>query len=156
MRSILSMTLLALAVTASLGFSADNSMGTWKLDVAKSKYTPAPMPVKALVVIREAADGGVKVSTTGEQADGTAINSSYTAKLDGSEVPVSGNAPYDMIAIKEVNPNTFTDERRKGSGSYKATGRSVISNGGKVMTTTVKGTNAEGKPFTAVFVFEKQ
>jgi hypothetical protein len=114
------------------------------------------MPVKSLTVTREAAEDGVKVATTGEQADGTAINSGYTAKYDGKEVAVSGNAPYDMIAVKEVNANTLTDERRKSSGSYKATGRSVISNGGKTMTTTVRGTNAEGKPFTAVFVFEKQ
>jgi hypothetical protein len=156
MRSILSATLFALVVTAGVGFSADNSIGTWKLDAGKSKYTPAPMPVKSLTVTREAADDGVKVTVTGEQADGTAINSAYTAKFDGKEVPVAGNAPYDMIAIKQVNPNTFTDERRKSSGSYKATGRSVISNGGKTMTTTVRGTNAEGKPFTSVFVFEKQ
>jgi hypothetical protein len=41
-------------------------------------------------------------------------------------------------------------------GSYKATGHSLISNGGKTMTTTVKGTNADGKAFTAVFVYDKK
>ena len=53
---------------------ADNTIGTWKLSVEKSKYTPAPMPLKSLTVTREASDGGVKVTTTGEQADGTPIN----------------------------------------------------------------------------------
>ena len=47
----------------------------------------------------------------------------------------------------KVNVNTLTDERKKTGGPYKATGLVVISNGGKTMTTTIKGTNANGKEF---------
>ncbi|MBZ5620030.1 MAG: hypothetical protein LAQ69_15095 [Acidobacteriia bacterium] len=147
---------LILAAAALTAFGADNTVGTWKLNVAKSKYTPAPMPVKSLTTTREASEGGIKVTNTGEQADGTPINASYTAKYDGTEVKVTGNAPYDTIALKQVNANTLTDERKKTGGSYKATGRTVISNGGKTMTTTAKGTNADGKAFTSTFVFDKQ
>jgi hypothetical protein len=93
MRSLLSKALIALAVTSVAAIAADNTLGTWKLNIEKSKYTPPPMPVKSLTVIREASDGGVKVTTSGEQADGTPINASYTAKYDGSEAQVSGNAP---------------------------------------------------------------
>jgi hypothetical protein len=156
MRTLFTKTLLTLAITAVAAFGADNSIGTWKFNAAKSKYTPAPMPVKSLTVTREAADGGVKQTTTGERADGTAINASYTAKYDGKDVPVTGNAPYDTIAVKQVNANTFTDERKKTGGPYKATGRTVISEGGKTMTTTAKGTNDQGKAFTQSFVFDKQ
>ena len=114
------------------------------------------MPVKSLTVTREASDGGVKQTVTGERADGTAASGSYTAKYDGKEVQVTGNGPYDTIAIKQVNANTLTEERKKTGGSYKATSRIVVSNGGKTMTATVKGTNADGKAFTQVFVFDKQ
>src|ERR1039457_3127090 len=131
MRKQLIIVSLIMAVAALAAFGADNTLGTWKLNIEKSKYTPAPMPVKSLTVTREASDGGVKQTTTGEQADGTAINASYTAKYDGKEVPVTGNAPYDTIAVKQVNANTLTDERKKTGGPYKATGRTVISNGGK-------------------------
>jgi hypothetical protein len=146
----------ALAITTVAAFGADNTLGTWKLNVAKSTYTPAPMPVKSLTLTRDASDGGVKQTVTGERADGTAANGSYTAKYDGKDVHVEGNAPYDTIAIKQVNANTLTEERKKTGGSYKATSRIVISNGGKTMTTTVKGTNADGKAFTQVYVFDKQ
>jgi hypothetical protein len=156
MRTLLTRTLIALAITTIGALGADNSIGTWKLNVEKSKYTPAPMPVKSLTVTRESADGGVKVTTTGEQADGTPINTSYTAKFDGKDVQVTGNAPYDTIAIKQVNANTLTDERKKTGGPYRATARTVISGGGKTMTTTAKGTNAAGKAFTQAFVFDKQ
>jgi hypothetical protein len=156
MRNPLYKTFLGLTIATIAAVGADNSLGTWKLNPDKSKYTPAPMPVKSLTTTREAADGGVKVTTTGEQANGTAINANYTAKYDGKETPVTGNAPYDTIAIKQVNANTFTDERKKTGGSYKAAGRTVISSGGKVMTTTSKGTNADGKEFTSTFVYDKQ
>ncbi len=114
------------------------------------------MPVKSLTVTREASDGGVKQTTAGERSDGTAVNSSYTAKYDGKDVQVSGNAPYDTIAIRQVNANSLTDERKKTGGPYKATARTVVSNGGKTMTTTARGTNADGKEFTQSYVFDKQ
>jgi hypothetical protein len=156
MRTLLTRALIALAITTIGALGADNSIGTWKLNIEKSKYTPAPLPVKSLTVTREAADGGVKVTVTGEQADGTAINGSYTAKYDGKDVQVAGNSPYDTIAIKQVNANTYTDARKKTGGSYQATGRTVISGGGKTMTTTTKGTNAAGKAMVSTFVFDKQ
>ena len=157
MRRILNRTFFIAALTTLTALGADNSFGTWKLNVAKSKYTPAPMPVKSITVTREASDGGVKVTTTGERTDGTSINTSYTAKYDGTETRVAGSgAPYDTIAVKQVNANTFTDERKKADGPYHATGRTVISKGGKTMTTTTKGTNSDGKAFASTFVFQKQ
>jgi hypothetical protein len=156
MRKLLTRTLVTLSITAIGALGADNTIGTWKLNLEKSKYTGAPMPLKSLTITREAADGGVKVTLKGEQSTGTAIDSSYTAKYDGKDVAVSGNSPYDTIAIKQVNANTVTDARKKTGGPYVATGRLVISNGGKTMTTTTKGTNGDGKAFTSVFVFDKQ
>ena len=156
MRTLLTKAVIAVAITSVAALGADNTIGTWKLNVEKSKYTPPPMPIKSLTLTREASDGGVKQTTTGERADGTAVNASYTAKYDGKDVQVTGNSQYDTIAIKQVNANTLTDERKKTGGPYKATGRTVISNGGKTMTSTTKGTNADGKEFTQVLVFDKQ
>jgi len=156
MRNLLTKVFLVLAVTTIAAFGADNSLGTWKLDMEKSHYTPEPMPVKSLTVTREASDGGVKVTITGELADGTPINASYTAKYDGKDVQVTGNAPYDTIWIKQKNANRLTDERKKTGGSYHGTGRTVIWNGGKTMTTTTKGINADGKEMISTFVFDKQ
>ena len=156
MRIFLTNIFLALAITTVAAFCADNTIGAWKLNVEKSKYSPAPTPVKSLTATREASDGGVKVTATGEQTNGTAINGSYTAKYDGTDVMVTGNLPYDTISIKQANANTLTEERKKMGGPYHAMSRVVVSNGGKTMTTTTKGTNTEGKDFTSTFVFDKQ
>jgi hypothetical protein len=99
--------------------------------------------------------GWSKLTTTGEQADGTKIDSSYTAKYDGNEYPVAG-APWDTISVKQVDSNTFTTVTKKTGGKYKSTGRTVISKDGKTMTTTSRGINAQGKPFSYTMVWEKQ
>jgi hypothetical protein len=156
MRTLLTRMLVVLAITTLGALAADNTIGTWKLNLEKSKYTPPPIPLKSLTIAREASDGGAKVTITGEQADGTMINSTYTVKYDGNDVQVTGNSPYDTIAVKQVNANTLTDERKKTGGSYRATGRTVVSSNGKTMTTTSQGTNAAGQAFTSTFVFDKQ
>ncbi len=153
MRKALAQLTIGLAIMAIAALAADNSLGTWKLNMAKSKFSPAA-PVKSLTSTREASDGGVKVTTTGEQADGTLINARYTAKYDGSESPVTG-APYDTIAIKQANANTLTFTQKKKDGKYGVTGRSVISKGGKTMTSTIKGTNTDGKACSAMMVWDK-
>jgi hypothetical protein len=156
MRRTIVKSLLIVVASAVAVLGADNSFGTWKLNTEKSKSTGAPMPVKSLTLTREAAGGGVKVTATGEQADGSPVNATYTAKFDGKEVQITGNAPFDLVSLKQENANRFTEERRKAGGSYKATARTAISNGGKTMTTTAKGTNTDGKEFTTIFVFDKQ
>ena len=99
----------------------------------------------------------MKESAKGERADGSKIDSTYTAKYDGKEVAAPGTGfAWDTIAVKQVNANTLTDERSKKGGKYHATGRTVVSKDGKTMTMTLKGTNADGKAFTAVNVFDKQ
>ena len=157
MRQSFVTTMIGVALCAMAAFGADNSIGTWKLNMEKSKYGPASMPVKDLTAVREAADNGVKVTNTGTRTDGTAINATYTAKYDGSPSAVTGSgALYDTISIKQVNANTFTDTRKKTGGQYHATGRAVVSKDGKTMTWTSKGMDADGKPFSATFVYEKQ
>ena len=156
MGNVVAKLVIGAAITTIGVFGADNSIGTWKRNVAKSKSTPSmPNPIKSLTTVREASDGGVKVTSTGERQDGTAINSSYTVKYDGKEYPVTG-APWDTISVKQVDANTFTSEAKKTGGKYHSKGRMVISKDGKTMTLTTKGTNAEGKPSSGTLIYEKQ
>lgn len=157
MKRLLTLALATLAVASTAAaFAADNSVGTWKLNAAKCKYSPGSLPVKSLTQTREAADNGVKVSTTGERSDGMQINSSYTAKFDGSPATVSGQAPYDSISLKQVDANTFTYETKNSTTKYHATGRLVVSKDGTTMTMKGSGTDGEGKPMTVTLVYEKQ
>jgi hypothetical protein len=158
MKKLLTFALATLLITSTAAaFGADNSLGTWKLNVEKSKYSPAPFPVKNINSVREAAGDGVKVSNTGERANGTAINATYTAKYDGSPASVSGTgAPYDTVSIKQVNANTFTYDAKNGSNKYHSHGKIVISADGKTLTMSAKGTDGDGKAMNVTLVYEKQ
>lgn len=156
MRNVLLKVFVGLAITAIALFGADNSIGTWKRNIAKSKSTSAVTnPATTLTITNEAIDGGAKVTVSGQRKDGTPINSSYSIKYDGKDSPVTG-APWDTTAMKQVNPNTFTFESKKTGTKYHATGRTVISKDGKTMTTTVKGTDSEGKPLGGTYIYDKQ
>ena len=153
--SILLKPLLLGTICALAVFGADHSLGTWKLNVAKSTFAPPPMLVRSLTTTRTAVNGGVKVMSTGEMADGSSINSGYTAKYDGSPAAMEGTI-WDTISVKQVDDDTFTNESKKAGGSYHTIAQVKISADGKTMTVTSKGTNAEGKPLNSTFVYEKQ
>jgi hypothetical protein len=147
----------AFAAIAACAFCADNTLGTWKLNPAKSKTAAGQSRIMSLTVVREASGGGVKVTAKGEREDKSKIDVTYTAKYDGSEATVSGSGlPYDTIAIKQVDANTLSDVRSKKGGTYKATGRWVVSKDGTTATLATKGTAADGKPFTGMTAYEKQ
>jgi hypothetical protein len=138
-------------------FGADNSLGSWKRNIEKSKANPPiANPYKSATMIRVASGDSVKITSTGMRADGTAVNWSYTVKYDGKEYPVTGNAQFDTVSMKQVDANTYTTVLSKKGGKYHTTSRTVISKDGKTSTLTMKGTNADGKPFTQTIVNEKQ
>ncbi len=159
MKKVLGITfaMFALAALAALALGADNTLGTWKYDTASSKGAPGVSPITNLTLTREAADGGVRISAKGERADGSKIDSLTTLKYDGKQVPVTGTGlTWDTTAVRQANSNTLTEERWKKGGKYHSTVQTVVSADGETMTSTAKGTGADGKAMTAVSVFHKQ
>jgi hypothetical protein len=143
--------ILALGMTL---WAADPAIGTWKLNTAKSKYTPGPTPKSATVTYEETADG---IKRTGESvdADGKTTSFTYTAKYDGKDYPVSGTDLYDAIAPKRVNEH-IVEATLKKSGTVVHTARRVVSKDGKMMTITMSGKNAKGEKVHNVAVYDKQ
>jgi hypothetical protein len=145
---------LALAVGATAQ-PKDPFVGTWKLDVSKSKYSPGPAP-KGSTVTYEAAGPAYKVSVKTEPASGPAQEWSYTTTLDGKDSPITGSNPNaDTIAAKRIDANTIEIVSKKG-GKVTITARIVISADGKTRTNTQTGTDAAGQKVTNVLVFERQ
>ena len=138
-----------------VAFGQSNSdVGTWTLNVAKSKYSPGPAPKSANTKI-EAAGAGVKVTVDQVFPDGTR-HWEYTANNDGKDVRVVGNNPDgDMIARTRINATTVETVNKQG-GKATITNTSVISSDGKTRTVTTKGTNARGQVVNNVAVYEKQ
>ena len=147
----------ALVAMVAISFGADNTIGTWKYNPAKSKAAPGVAAITNLTVTRESTPGGVKITAKGERADGSKIDNVTDAKYDGKPVSVTGEGlPWDTTALKQVNADTVTEERSKQGGKYHSTVRTVVSKDGKMITSTTRGTDADGKAYTAVAVFDKQ
>jgi hypothetical protein len=147
------LTALGVLVVPALLLAADARVGTWKLNVAKSKVEAGPV-AKSRTIKVEAAGEGVKVQVDAVLADGKSQSYSYTAQYDGKDYPVTGNPDVETIAFKKVDDNTLEATPKKG-GQATATMTIVVSKDGKTMTATAKGKNDKG-PFTNVAVYDKQ
>ena len=115
--------LVALAVCfsgATAGFAADPNMGTWKLNEAKSKFSPgAP---KNHTVVYEAAGEKTKVTVDGIDGAGQTIHNVWTGVFDGKDYPITGSPTGDMRSYTRVNDRTLTFTEKKG-GKVVTSGR---------------------------------
>lgn len=134
-----------------LAQSTSPLIGTWKLNVAKSKA-----PFKSGTSVIEAAGEGIKFTVDLVGADDTKSHWGFTANYDGKDVPVTGDSLYgDTVAVTRVNDRTI-----RIAGKYKGKPTTIhtitVSPDGKTRTSAAKGTDKNGKPVDAVSYYEKQ
>lgn len=130
---------------------ADPHIGTWVLDVNKSKYTPGPPP-RAQTSIYAVEGQTWKVTTKGTGMLGQPTSTDFSVAFDGKDYPVRGNADWDAISAKRVNSQTIEFTRKKG-GKVVQTATSVVSADGKTRTVTSSGVNAAGEKVNSVAVY---
>jgi hypothetical protein len=134
-------------------FAADENMGTWKLNEAKSKFGPgAP---KNNTVVYEAMDDNVKVTVDGVDSDGKPTHTEWTGKYDGKDYPVTGDPNSDARSLKRVGAHTLAFTVKK-NGKITTTGRIVVAADGKSRTVTTTGTNSKGAKVTSTAAYDKQ
>jgi hypothetical protein len=146
-------TLLWLGLSSNL-LAADASLGTWKLNLEKSKYSPGPAPKSAPSTL-EAAEGAVKRTGESVDAEGKKTSYTWTAKYDGKDYPVTGSDRYDAVSLKRIDDHS-SEIALKKSGKVITSGKRTISKDGKVMTMTISTTNAKGEKANNVAVYDKQ
>lgn len=132
----------------------DPWVGTWKLNLAKSTYSPGPAPKSSTVTIA-ASEGGIKVTVDTVPATGAAQHWTVTAKFDGKDNPVTGNPNADSQAFKKIDDRSYEATAKK-AGKTTTTSRVVISADGKTRTNSQTGTDPQGKPMKNTLVFDRQ
>lgn len=123
-------------------------VGTWKLNVAKSKFDPGPPMKSETVTIGQ--EGNVSVE--GLEGDGTTTESWSYVYSGEQETPIKG---MDNSSVIEKRHGNVVEHTWKMNGGH-FTGKGVVSKNGKVMTYTMDGTDAQGKHEHDVLVFDKQ
>jgi len=132
---------------------ASPMMGTWKLNEAKSKFSPgAP---KNHTVVYEAAGDKIKVTVDGVAPDGKPTHNEWTGKFDGKDYPTTGDSTSDSRSYKMIDNNTLELTIKK-DGKVTATGRIVLSADGKTRTVTIEATGSMGHEVVESAVYDKQ
>jgi len=152
------MALLFLALATALpqiGFAQTIMVGTWKLNLTKSKYSPGPAP-KSSTIIFEAVGQGFRGTIEGIDAQGNPTKAVFGVFfLDGKSHPVTGFPAYDAVSIKQINDSTWECTRTK-AGKVVQIGTDEISADGKTRTLTTTGVNENGQHINNVAVYDKQ
>jgi hypothetical protein len=153
MVKIVAIALLSTLFLGATAFAADAVDGTWKLNVAKSKFS-GTAPQSGMRVYTESAEG-----TTLDQkmvgADGKEMSMHVTLAFDGKDHPMTGNPDADSGSGKSINART-SDFTLKRGGKVSGHVHRVVSADGNVLTVKNKGTHADGKPYDDTLVFDKQ
>ena len=131
-------------------------IGTWKVNLAKSTYSPGPKPTVAGTVKIEASAGGLKTTIDGANAQGQPTHTESIAQFDSKDYPVQGAAvPNSTTALKRIAGRSF-EATGKVDGKVTVVTRVVISADGKTLTATQTGKNAQGAAVKNVIVAERQ
>ena len=138
-----------------IGQSPDPWVGTWKLNTVKSKYSPG-LPPRSSTLTAVAVDGGFKQTVNTVLATlGMPTHSEVTARLDGKDTVVKGNANADTSAYTRIDARSYEVASKK-NGKVTLTSRVVISADGKTRTVTQTGTDAQGKKVNNFMVYNRQ
>jgi hypothetical protein len=139
---------------ATVALAADPFTGTWKMNVAKSKFTgQAP---KSVTLKYEAQDNGIKWVGDSVNADGrSSTHTEYAGKYDGKDYPLTGSQNADTISLKRIDANTYEYVAKK-AGKEVGRGRNTVSKDGKTMIRSTMARDASGHNVPLVYLYEKQ
>ena len=147
--------LLFVVLLVSVGVRAQNDplIGTWKLNLDKSKGTGPPPRSGTLTYTQDGQN--IRNTAQGIDAQGNSTTVVFMHIYDGMPHPTTGSPVYDASAYTRVDPNTFIVSRFK-AGKLVAIGTGVLSQDGKTQTFTTTGTQPDGQPGIIIQVTDKQ
>jgi hypothetical protein len=153
MKKIVALLMLVTALFAAPAFAADPIVGSWKLNVAKSKFSSG-QELKASTRLYTEANGVYTLDQKLTGADGKEI--SYSVKYsDGKDTTQNPGGPIDTTHAKKVDANTWDFDLKK-DGKVVGHVHRVVSADGKTLTVHNTGMMLSGLTGDQTLVFDKQ
>jgi len=144
----------ALILFLAVPLAADPLVGTWKLNVAKSRFGSGPVYRSIMVKIESQGDN-IKYIVDSAPAAGNAVHYTFAFGYDGKDYPVTGYTSADAVAAKRIDADTVVLVFKKG-GKEVVNRREVISDLGKTRTVITRGKDSTGRDIESITVFDKQ
>jgi hypothetical protein len=135
----------------------DAWVGTWRLNLAKSKYDPANLAPRSQTIKQDAvAGGGMKATVDGVDAQGKPTHTEQASMFDGKPSEIKGAPAANTTRVyKRINNRTYEYVESVG-GKPTVTARTVVAADGKTRTITTTGKNAQGQTVNNVAVYDRQ
>lgn len=147
---------------------ADPILGTWRLNVAKSTYSPGPPPPATAIQIRHYAPGeggSINYVLIVTDPQGVPNFQASVFKIDGKQYPVytaatthalltSGKTTDVMRAYRRIDRDS-TEYVTYTNGVASPASVRVVAKDGKSFTDTTKGRNPQGREVHNVLIFER-
>jgi hypothetical protein len=143
-----------LAIATAAASAADPVIGTWKLNAAKSTFSPGPALKSQTRSYAQSPDGMVLTTKT-VAADGKESTLSLTFKADGKPYAVSGSPDFDTVSVKRVDARTVNSTLMK-AGVTVGTGVRKVLKDGETLTFAQKGTHVGGAKYDDVLVYDRE
>src|SRR5439155_2376490 len=143
----------AVAAVAAAKAAKDPFVGTWKLNIPKSKFEGGAPPKSSTVTITMVGDKR-RVAVRTVPVSGPELSTESVAADDGKDYPMKGSPMVDTVSVIRIDVRTV-ERRDKKEGKVVATLRATVSPDGKTLTVTQKGMGAQGL-YTNVLFYDRQ
>jgi hypothetical protein len=153
MKKVLSLIALAAVFFASPSFAADPVVGTWKLNVAKSKFSTGAVLTAGTRVYTEA-NGLYTLDQKLTGVDGKEMSNRVQYR-DGKEEKQATAGPADSTLAKKIDANTWDFDLKK-DGKVVGHVHRVVSADGKTLTVHNTGMQLSGAKGDETLVFDNQ
>jgi hypothetical protein len=130
---------------------SDSALGAWTLNHAKSTFSGA-VPYRRVTKFEVVGDA-IKETTYTMSAGAPSVVVEYTARLDGTDFPIS-NSALSTVSLKRVDDRTV-ERTGKVQGQVVETETRTVSDKGRVLTVTTKGSK-DGTEYSSVQVYDRQ
>jgi hypothetical protein len=152
MKQLIAFILFGAIFAAASAYAADPIVGTWKLDVSKSKFSPGPAPQAGTRVYTESAGlYTLDQKITGADGKEHSLQAQYR---DGQDVKDPG-APASSTFAKKVDANAWNFDIKVG-GKVVGHVHRVVSADGKTLTVHNTGKQVDATAADDTMVFDKQ
>jgi hypothetical protein len=149
-----SMLALLVPVVMAADAAADSSVGTWKLNVAKSTFGSGTVP-KSETRTYSATSLGTHLVIEGEDSAGKKSKTELLLTYDGQPQKVAGNGDFDAVSTKRLDKYETTADLYKG-GKVVGSVRRLVAKDGKSMTINQKVLKPDGSTETSLGLYERQ
>lgn len=131
-------------------------IGTWKLNLERSRYNPGPAPAPGTnTIFQMMPEGdGFRYTLDSTLPDGKKTHAEAFARFDGRPYPENGNPAADFNVFRRVDDRTYELLDLK-DGKDALHFRISISTDGQTRTSVAEGKSAQGDPVRNVGIWDR-